>query len=68
MACPLRIEYPGAIYQVTSRGRLYSKARRDSAIRVAHLKHGYPLSEIGSHLGLHYTTVSKVVNQAGQSK
>jgi len=46
-----------------ARGKLYSKARRDSAIRVAHLKHGYTLSEIGSHLGLHYTTVSKVINQ-----
>lgn len=51
-----------------ARGKLYSKARRDSAMRVAHLKHGYTLSEIGSHLGLHYTTVSKVINQTGTSK
>ena len=39
-----------------ARGKLYSKARRDTAIRVAHLKHGDTLSEIGSLLGLHYTT------------
>ena len=51
-----------------ARGKLYSKARRDSAIRVAHLKHGYTLSEIGSHLGLHYTTVSKVINQTRIAK
>ena len=51
-----------------ARGKLYNKARRDQAMRIAHLKHGYTLSEIGSHLGLHYTTVSKVINQAGNRK
>ena len=51
-----------------ARGTLYSKARRDTAIRVAHLKRGYTLSEIGSHLGLHYTTVSKVINQTRIAK
>jgi len=35
---------------------------------VAHLKYGYTLSEIGGHLGLHYTTVSKVVNQMRPGK
>jgi REP element-mobilizing transposase RayT len=49
-------------------GKLHSKTRRDSAIRVAHLRHGYSLSEIGTHLGLHYTTVSKVVNQVRPAK
>ena len=49
-------------------GKLYNKTRRDSAMRVAHLKHGYTLSETGSHLGLHYTTVSKVINQTGTAK
>jgi REP element-mobilizing transposase RayT len=48
--------------------KLRSKLRRDSAIRVAHLRHGYTLSEIGTHLGLHYTTVSKVVNQMRPAK
>lgn len=48
--------------------KLHSKSQRDSAIRVAHLRHGYTLSEIGTHLGLHYTTVSKVVNQMRPSK
>ncbi len=51
-----------------ARGKLYSKARRDNAIRVAHLKHGDTLSEIGSLLGLHYTTVSKVINQTRIAK
>lgn len=51
-----------------ARGKLYSKAKRDQAIRAAHIKYGYTLTEIGGHLGLHYTTVSKVINQAGQLK
>ena len=51
-----------------ARGKLYSKARCDAAIRVGHLKHGYTLSEIGSHLGSHYTTVSKVINQTRIAK
>jgi putative transposase len=57
-----------ALAMTLARGKLSSKARRDRAIRVAHLKHGYTLSEIGSHLGLHYTTVSKVVNQARRAR
>ena len=39
-----------------------NKAARDTAIRRAHLDHGYTLSEIARRLGLHYTTISKVVN------
>ncbi|MDP2242368.1 MAG: transposase [Burkholderiales bacterium] len=53
-----------ALATALAQGKLYSKVQRDRAIKVAHLKHGYTLSEIGSHLGLHYTTVSKVINQA----
>lgn len=39
------------------------KAARDQAIRKAHLDCGYTLCEIARHLGLHYTTISKVVNR-----
>jgi putative transposase len=38
-----------------------SKSLRDDCIRMARLQHGYRLNEIGHHLGLHYSTVSKVV-------
>jgi len=37
------------------------KRERNVAIRAAFLKHGYTLKEIGVHLSLHYTTISKVV-------
>ncbi len=39
-----------------------SRTERNELIKRAHLDHGYTLMEIGEHLGLHYTTVSKVVN------
>lgn len=38
------------------------RRERNEQIREAHLEHGYTLMEIGDFLGLHYTTVSKVVN------
>lgn len=40
-----------------------SKSERNSLIKHAHIEHAYTLMEIGDFLGLHYTTVSKVVNQ-----
>lgn len=51
-----------------ARGRLGTKPQRDRAIKVAHLKYGYSLAEIGGYLDLHYTTVSKVVNETGTHK
>ncbi len=39
------------------------KRTRDRIIREAHLKYGYTLAEIGKALGLHYSTISKIVNQ-----
>ena len=38
-----------------------SKAQRNRLIYEAHSHHGYALSAIGRVLGLHYTTISKVV-------
>jgi|RhiMetdeSRZDD1v2_1073273.scaffolds.fasta_scaffold143747_1 REP element-mobilizing transposase RayT len=38
-----------------------SKAARDRLIYTAHVDYGYSLSAIGRVLGLHYTTISKVV-------
>ena len=40
-----------------------SRAERNELIRRAHIDHSYTLMEIGDYLGIHYTTVSKVVNQ-----
>ncbi len=38
------------------------RARRNRQIRRAHLEHSYSLTEIGRHLDLHYSTVSKIMS------
>lgn len=38
------------------------KQERNRLIRLAHGKHGYTLKEISEALGVHYTTISKVIN------
>jgi REP-associated tyrosine transposase len=38
-----------------------TKAARDRLIYTAHVDYGYSLAAIGRALGLHYTTISKVV-------
>lgn len=38
------------------------RINRNRLIQEAHVEHNYTLMEIGQHLGLHYTTVSKVIN------
>jgi len=44
----------------------YSKEGRNKAIYAAHVIHGYTLKEIGDHVGLHYTTVSRIIRDKGQ--
>ena len=40
-----------------------SKRIRNRKIREAHIRYGYTLAEIGRVLGLHYSTISKIVNE-----
>jgi REP element-mobilizing transposase RayT len=40
------------------------RERRNAAIRDAHSRYGYLLTEIARHLGLHYSTVSRVASAA----
>jgi putative transposase len=40
-----------------------SRLERNELIKRAHIDHGYTLMEVGDFLGIHYTTVSKVVNR-----
>jgi len=44
------------------------KGQRDKGIDAAHMNYGYTLKEIADHLGIHYTTVSKVIGKAGVNK
>ncbi|MBE9516296.1 MAG: transposase [Proteobacteria bacterium] len=42
-----------------------SREMRDRDICQAHLQHGYTLTEVGRHLGLHTSTVSKILKKQG---
>ena len=41
-----------------------AKPARDRMIAAAYLEHSYTLADIARHLGLHYTTISKIVRAA----
>lgn len=43
--------------------RVRSKSKRDRAIAMAHMHHGYSQQEIATHVGLHYSTVSRIVQR-----
>jgi putative transposase len=45
----------------------YKKAERNKQIHQAHVRHGYTLKEIADHLGIHYTTVSKIIKVMEQN-
>ncbi|MBI2999681.1 MAG: transposase [Deltaproteobacteria bacterium] len=58
-----RFAHRPPLSKIVSPGQLKSKEARDRAIREAHVSYGYSLVEIARELGLHYTTISKVVNR-----
>jgi hypothetical protein len=43
-----------------------SKEARNKAIYAAHVIHYYTLQQIGDHIGLHYTTISRIVRDQQQ--
>jgi len=45
--------------------REYKKPERDKRIHAAHVRYGYKMREIADCLGVHYTTVSKVLKNEG---
>ncbi|MDL1970155.1 MAG: hypothetical protein LWW94_04100 [Candidatus Desulfofervidaceae bacterium] len=55
IARPLRIEFPGAVYYITSRGD-----RKEKNI-PAYIEYGYTLKQIADYLGIYYSTVSKAI-------
>jgi hypothetical protein len=42
------------------------RAARNEAIRSAYFEHGYTQKAIADHLGLHYSTVSRLISEDGQ--
>lgn len=45
-----------------------AKPERNAAIAVAHLGHGYTQQQIAKHCRLHYSTVSRIIQQSRRSK
>ncbi len=45
-----------------------TRAQRNININIAYLRHGYKLKEIADSLGVHYSTVSKVITEAEAKK
>lgn len=40
---------------------------RPLRLEYIHVRYGYTLKEIGEHLGIHYTTVSKTVSRSEEA-
>ena len=77
MARPLRIEFKGALYHVTSRGNARQKiffddtdtrSERNAAIRIARERCGYSVSDIARHLELSIPTVSLISREVYHQK
>ena len=59
MARPLRIQFPGALYYVPSRGNAHAPIFLDARDRERFLAILEDVKEIGDHLGIHFATVSR---------
>ena len=49
-------------------GKITEKSLRDEKIYIAHVQFGYRLKEIGNFLGIHYSTVSKIIKRVKAEK
>lgn len=58
-----RLVHRPPIEEVLSIKKIAYKRKRDKAVIRAHKEFGYTLKEISEHLGLHYSTISKIVNK-----
>ena len=57
-----RYAHRPALEELFGGDNVKGRAGRNEAIVAAHIEYGYTLTEIAQQLGLHYTTISKVVN------
>jgi len=52
-----------ALGKILSAQQVAAKDKRDQAIWAAHVQYSYSLTAIGKRLGLHYTTISKIIQR-----
>ena len=59
-----------ALGEILRAKRVVVRDERDQAVWEAHVRYGYSLTAIGQQLGLHYTTISKIIErqQSRQTK
>ena len=62
MARPLRIEFPGVLYHVTSRGDGCEDIYLEGMAK-AYLWGGYTPKQVAEHFRVHYSTVSRTVKE-----
>jgi hypothetical protein len=51
-----------ALNVIFAQGKAWAPEERNRLVRLAHIEHGYTLTEIAAALGLHYTSISKILN------
>ena len=56
-----RLLHRPGLEQLLTKSVQGAKILRDAAIRKAHLEYGYSMAAIARHVGIHYSTVSKVI-------
>ena len=52
-----------ALGEILRAKRVVVRDERDQAVWEAHVRYGYSLTAIGQYLGLHYATISKIVQR-----
>jgi putative transposase len=57
-----RLAYRPQLDELLTVKNIADRRKRDRFVIRAHREFGYTLTEIGKHLGLHYSTISKIVN------
>jgi hypothetical protein len=57
MVRPLRIEFPGAVYHLTSRGNEKIEEEEHEE------RYGYTQREVADHLGMHFSSISKIIRE-----
>ena len=49
-------------------GNMKTKPLKDKGIYVAHVQYGYTLKKIANFLGIHYSTISKLLKETKDEK
>jgi len=57
-----------ALRELFLEGKLEDEKARNEAVYLSYVRYGYTLKQIAEHLGVHYTTISRVIKKAEQNQ